>query len=66
MKNKIEELKIYKYIIIDIKTLYNVYQYNLRKQAELFLGKQTNDKYNLYFDENKKREKVKILSLYCK
>ena len=64
MNQKINELKIYREIVIDIKYLNDVYNYNIRKQAEEYLDQQTNDKFNLYFDETKKREKVKILSLY--
>ena len=66
MRKNIETLKTYREIIIDIKTIYDIYSYNMRLKAEEYLDNQTNNKFNLYFDEvnNKKRNKVKILSLY--
>lgn len=62
MANKIEELKIYREVIIDIKKIYELYQYNMRLQAEDYLTQQTNDKFNLYEGEPK-NNKIKVLSL---
>ena len=61
MDKKIEELKIYREIIIDIKAIYELYQYNLRLKAEEYLDKQTNDKYDLY--DTNSNNKVKVLTL---
>lgn len=61
MDKKIEELKIYREIIIDIKAIYELYQYNLRLKAEEYLDKQTNDKFNLY--DTNSNNKVKVLTL---
>ena len=61
MDKKIEELKIYREIIIDIKTIYELYQYNLKMKAEEYLDKQTNDKYDLY--DTNSNNKVKVLTL---
>jgi hypothetical protein len=64
MNTKLENLKIYRDILIDIKYLYDLYNYNIRKKAEEYLSNQVNEKYNLYYDETKKHNKVKVLSLY--
>lgn len=61
MDKKIEELKIYREIIIDIKAIYELYQYNLRLKAEEHLDKQTNDKFDLY--DTNSNNKVKVLTL---
>ena len=65
MNKKINQLKTYRQILLDIKDVYEIYNYNMRLKAIEQLDNQTNDKFNLYTSntvENKK-EKVKVLSL---
>ncbi len=64
MTENINDLKMYKDVILDIKYLYELYNYNKKQEAELYLDNEVNNKYNLYFDEGQKLKKVKVLSLY--
>ena len=65
MNHKLEELKAYRDILMDIKQVSEIYYMNMRKQAEEYLDKQTNDKFDIYTSvENREKNKVKVLSLY--
>ena len=65
MKKNIETLKTYRDIIMDIKLLYEIYNYNIRLKAIEYLDNQTNEKFNLYCSDSQenKKEKVKVLTL---
>ena len=65
MKKNIETLKTYRDIIMNIKLLYEIYNYNIRLKAIEYLDYQINEIFNLYCSDSQenKKEKVKVLTL---
>ena len=63
--SKIEELKMYKEVILDIKRIYDISEENRKyNEAVEYLDKQTNNQFGVFLTDGIDKPKVKRLRIY--